>query len=100
MRPTSMKGVSARYPAFSPAKNRPIDIEQRINLCRTEQQQAKPFAHESRELLALTAFVGKQSRGMPIAVLNDEKTKPFIEAGQKAYSHAPGPAQSLLPELP
>src|SRR3954469_2446272 len=34
----SMRGVSARYPAFSPAKNRPIDIEQRINLCRTEQQ--------------------------------------------------------------
>jgi len=38
---TSMRGVSARYPAFSPAKGRPIDIEQRINLCRTEQQKAE-----------------------------------------------------------
>ena len=37
----SMRGVSARYPAFSAAKGRPIDIEQRINLCRTEQQKAR-----------------------------------------------------------
>ena len=64
-------------------RRRPIDIEQRINLCRTEQQKAAPLAHESRDLLALTAFVGKQSRGMPIAVANDEKTRPFIEAGQR-----------------
>ena len=87
---TSMRGVSARYPAFSPAKGRPIDIEQRVNLCRTEQQKAAPLAHESRDLLALTAFVGKQSRGMPVAVVNDEKTRPFIEAGQRSYSARQG----------
>jgi len=81
----SMRGVSARYPAFSPGKNRPLDIEQRINLCRTEQQKADPLAYESRELLALSAYVGKQSRGMPIAVANDEKTRPFIDAGRKLY---------------
>jgi len=87
---TSMRGVSARYPAFLPVKGRPIDIEQRINLCRTEQQKAEPFAHESRELLALSAYVGKQSRGMPISVVNDEKTKPFIGAGSKLYSTRAG----------
>src|SRR5690348_5213006 len=38
----SMKGVAARYPAFSPARNRPIDLEQRINICRTERQKASP----------------------------------------------------------
>jgi sulfur-oxidizing protein SoxA len=86
----SMRGVSARYPAFSTAKGRPIDIEQRINLCRTERQQAAPLGHESRELLALTAYLGRQSRGMPIAVVNDEKTKPFIEAGAKMYSARQG----------
>ena len=86
----SMRGVSARYPAFSPAKGRPIDIEQRINLCRTEQQKAAPLAHESRDLLALTAYLGKQSRGMPISVAEDEKTKPFIEAGRQNYSRRQG----------
>ena len=87
---TSMRGVSARYPAFSPAKGRPIDIEQRINLCRTEQQNAQPFAPESRELLALTAYLGRQSRGMPIAVVNDAQTRPFIAAGAKNYSTRQG----------
>ena len=87
---TSMRGASARYPAFSPAKGRPIDIEQRINLCRTEQQKAAPLAHESRDLLALTAFLGRQSRGLPIAVVNDDKTKPFIENGGKLYGTRQG----------
>ena len=87
---TSMRGVSARYPAFSPAQGRPIDIEQRINLCRTEHQKAEPFAHEGRELLALSAYVGKQSHGMPIAIVNDEKTRPFIDAGRKLYSARQG----------
>src|SRR5205085_4703785 len=86
----SMRGVSARYPVFSPAKGRPIDIEQRINLCRTEQQKATPLAFESRDLLALTAFVGRQSHGMPVAVVNDEKTRPFIDAGRRLYSTRQG----------
>jgi sulfur-oxidizing protein SoxA len=86
----SMRGVAARYPAFSPAQGRPIDIEQRINLCRTGKQQAEPLAPESRDLLALTAYIGRQSRGMPVAVVNDEKTKPFIESGQKLYSTRQG----------
>ncbi len=86
----SMRGVTARYPAFNAAKGRPINIEQRINLCRSEQQQAAPFAHESRELLALTAYLGRQSRGLPVAVVDDVKTAPFIEAGRKAYSARQG----------
>jgi sulfur-oxidizing protein SoxA len=87
---TSMRGVAARYPAFSPAKGRPINIEQRINLCRTERQQAAPLAYESRELLALAAYLGRQSRGMSVAVVNDEKTRPFIDAGQTAYGMRQG----------
>src|SRR5438270_8552408 len=34
----SMKGVAARYPAFDPVLARPLDLEQRINRCRTENQ--------------------------------------------------------------
>lgn len=87
---TAMRGVSARYPAFSSAKGRPIDIEQRINLCRTDQQKAPPLAFEGRDLLALTAFIGRQSRGMPIADVSDEKMKLFIDAGRKLYSTRQG----------
>src|SRR3954449_277993 len=59
---TSMKGVAARYPAFDKTRSRPIDLEQRVNLCRADQQLAPPLAYESRDLLALTAFVAWQSR--------------------------------------
>src|SRR6266446_8906516 len=38
----SMKGVAARYPAFDRALGRPVDLEQRINLCRANRQQATP----------------------------------------------------------
>jgi L-cysteine S-thiosulfotransferase len=86
----SMRGVAARYPAFNPAKGRPIDIEQRINLCRTEKQNATPLPFESRDLLAITAYVGKQSRGEPIAVADDDKIKPFIEAGKQIYARRQG----------
>ena len=86
----SMRGVSARYPAAARSGARLFDIEQRINLCHTGRQEAEPFAYESRDLLALSAFLGQQSRGMPIAISEDEKTKSFIEAGRKLYSTRQG----------
>jgi sulfur-oxidizing protein SoxA len=86
----SMRGVSARYPAFSPAKGRPIDIEQRVNLCRPGNQKAAALPHESRELRARTVYVGRQSRGMPIDVANDERTKSFVANGARLYSARQG----------
>jgi sulfur-oxidizing protein SoxA len=87
---TSMKGVAARYPAFNEAANRPIDLEQRINICRTDQQNATPLLFESNEMLALAGFVARQSRGMPIAVSDDERTKPFIQAGRAMFERRQG----------
>jgi sulfur-oxidizing protein SoxA len=86
----SMKGVAARYPAFDPARGRPIDLEQRINGCRTERQQAPALAWESRDLLALTAFVARQSRGLPIAVSLDGQIQPFLDAGRAAFHRRQG----------
>jgi sulfur-oxidizing protein SoxA len=81
----SMKGVAARYPAFNTARARPVNLDQRINICRTDQQQASPLAPESKELLALAAYVAQQSRGMPIEVTIDERTRPFLEAGRATF---------------
>ena len=87
---TSMRGVTARYPAFNEARGRPIDLEQRVNICRTEQQRATPLAFESKELLALTAYVGQQSRGMPIDSANDAHIRPFLEAGRVMFTERQG----------
>jgi sulfur-oxidizing protein SoxA len=87
---TSMKSVAARYPAFDAARGRPVDFEQRINICRADQQQATPLPFESKELLALTAYVARQSRGLPIAVADDERTRPFIAAGRAMFEQRQG----------
>ena len=87
---TSMKGVAARYPAFNAARGRPIDLEERINICRTQQQQSTPLPFESKELLALAAYVGQQSRGMPIEIADDERTKPFLQAGHELFTQRQG----------
>jgi L-cysteine S-thiosulfotransferase len=82
----SMKGVAARYPAFDGARARPVDLEERINICRTEHQKAPALAFESKELLALTAYVGMQSRGMPIEIKDDERLAPFLRAGRDMFT--------------
>jgi sulfur-oxidizing protein SoxA len=86
----SMKGVASRHPAWDAASGRPLDLEQRINACRSGRQRAAPFAHESRDLLALTAYIARQSRGMPIEIAIDEKMKPFLEAGRGAFDRRQG----------
>lgn len=87
---SSMKGIAARYPAFDKATSRPIDLEQRINACRSNHQQATPLAFESRELLALTAFVARQSQGMPIEPASDPQLAPFVEKGRELYTQRQG----------
>jgi len=86
----SMKGVAARYPAFDSSRARPVSLEQRINLCRTGRQKAAPLAYESKELLALSAYVARQSRGLPVSILIDARSKPFLEAGREAFHRRQG----------
>jgi sulfur-oxidizing protein SoxA len=71
-----MKGVAARYPAMVGGKL--TTLEQQVR------HKAPQLAYESRDLLALTAYVARQSRGIPVEV--DEKLKSHIEAG-KAFFH-------------
>jgi L-cysteine S-thiosulfotransferase len=86
----SMKGVAARYPAFDAKSGKPVDLEERINLERTEHQKAAPLRLESDELLALTAYVARQSRGEPIAPPNDERLAPYIAAGRDFFHKRQG----------
>ena len=73
---TSMKGVAARYPAMVDGKL--TTLEQQVR------HKAPQLAYESRDLLALSAYVARQSRGMPITV--DEKARSHVDAG-RAYFH-------------
>ena len=81
----SMKGLAARYPAFDRQLGRPVSLEQRINLERAQRQDAPPLAYESRDLLALTAFIADQSRGTPITAGDDPALKPFVDEGRELF---------------
>jgi L-cysteine S-thiosulfotransferase len=85
----SMRGVAARYPAFEEKRGGPVDLEGRINLCRAEQQQGTALKPESKELLALSAYVAHQSRGLPIES-NDPRLQPTIEAGRVLFERRQG----------
>jgi L-cysteine S-thiosulfotransferase len=87
---TSMKGVAARYPAFEPTLGRPIDLEQRINSCHTDRQQTAQLPFESRELLALSAYVAHQSKGQPIVVEEDPQTRRSLDAGRAIFERRQG----------
>jgi L-cysteine S-thiosulfotransferase len=63
----SMRGVAARYPALDTLERKPVNLAQRINLCRTRNQSSAALAFESPALLSLEAFVAHQSRGLPLA---------------------------------
>jgi len=82
---TSMRGVAARYPRIDAESGRLVNLEGRINLCRTRRMGADPFKYESEALLALTAYVARQSKGMPIEASIDGPARAHFAAGEAAY---------------
>jgi sulfur-oxidizing protein SoxA len=83
----SLRGVAARYPAFDPKRGRPVTLEERINLCRTDHMGAPAFAWNDDKLLSLSALVGLQSRGLPLAA---EPREPFLSAGAALFRQRMG----------
>ena len=86
----SMKGVAARYPAYDRTIGRPVNLEQRINICRARHQNASPLVYESRELLALTAFVAEQSRGAAVTPATTPELEPFMKRGRDFFMKRQG----------
>ena len=86
----SMKGVSVSYPRHSPALGRVVSLDERINACVGGKQQAAPLAWESEDLLSLSAYVSRQSRGMPIAVSVDGPARELFERGRTLYFERQG----------
>ncbi|MGE0668389.1 MAG: sulfur oxidation c-type cytochrome SoxA [Sphingomonadales bacterium] len=80
-----LAGAAARYPRIDAATGKLTNLEGRINYCRTRHQGAEPLAHESDDLLALTAHVANLSRGRPVAVTLDEQLEPYYEKGRDYF---------------
>lgn len=81
----SMKGVRAQMPKWNEKAGKPVTIEQTINACREQNLKAKPWKWESDEMLSMTAFIGLQSRGMPVDVQTDGPMQSWWEKGKDIY---------------
>ncbi len=76
-----MRGVSARYPVVE--HGRVVTLPGRVNQCRTERMGQGAWGAESEAMLSVTAVVGLQSRGMPVAV---EASGPLLEQGRTVFT--------------
>jgi sulfur-oxidizing protein SoxA len=86
----SMRGMAARYPSYDVATRRVVDLEERINLCQAREQKSDTFGRETKDMLALSAYLALQSRGMPIAPSQNEALERSIERGRAAYFQRQG----------
>jgi sulfur-oxidizing protein SoxA len=86
----SMRGVAARYPLYDSSLQRLLNLEGRIQRCRVEHQKGTPLAYESPELLAFTALIAQQSRGLPVKVDIDGPARPFFQRGRTLYLQRQG----------
>jgi sulfur-oxidizing protein SoxA len=81
----SMRGVVAGYPKIDKANGKLLNLESRINQCRTKRMGAEPLRYESEELLALTAYIARQSLGLPIKTSIEGAARAHFEAGRASY---------------
>lgn len=86
----TMKGVATRYPQVDRNAGGLLNLEGRINDCRQRRQDAEPLRYESEELLALTAYVAHQSRGLPVQPVITDTSRPYLERGRATYYRRQG----------
>ena len=87
----AMRGVAARYPAYDASSKAVLDLEARIDQCRTQRESKPAFGRESEDLLALATFVTHQSRGMPVSVSIDGAAREAFVRGEAFYRQRHGP---------
>jgi len=84
----SMRGVATQFPKVIQGKLQ--TLEGQINQCREARQGAPKLAYESKDLLALTALIALQSKGMPISVKETPANKNDLKQGQEFFNQRMG----------
>ena len=79
-----MKAVSLKYPKVINENKKLINLEQKINICMENNMQLS-IDPESQELLALSALISLQSRGMKQNIIIKESNKKWFELGKSLY---------------
>lgn len=81
--PETLRGVATRYPAWDRGL---LDLPGRIQRCRVQHQQQPAWAPEAEPLLALTALVAQQSRGLPLQPRRGPALDAAAAQGQRLFT--------------
>ncbi len=84
----SMRGIATQFPKV--IKGKLQTLEGQINQCRVGAQSAPALAYESKDLLALSAFIAFQSKGMPIAVSENSTNASYMKKGRQIFNERMG----------
>jgi sulfur-oxidizing protein SoxA len=79
-------GVRQRYPRFDPVRGEVVTLELALNRCRTSNGEP-PYAWDSDELVALSAYMAWTSRGnqIEVEIPDDPRALAAYEAGKRFY---------------
>lgn len=80
-----LQGIAATYPQVDARTGALLNLEARINLCRTTHQAQDPLVYESSDLLALTAYVASLSRGEAVRVDITGPAAGYYEQGRNYF---------------
>ena len=80
------RGIRQHYPRFDPATGDVVTLELAINRCREAHGEA-PYAWDSEEMIALSAYMAWTSRGqaIDIEIPDDPRALAAYEAGKRFY---------------
>lgn len=81
----SMVGVATTYPKWNEAAGEVRTVTMQVNDCRENRMGAEPYKYGGDEINSLEAFIGFQSRGMPINVAIDGPAAATWEQGREMY---------------
>lgn len=79
------RAAATRFPRFDRRTNTLVNLGQQINRCRVEQQQRPALDYESDDLLALSAYVTEQAKGLPFDVDVTGLATQGFEAGRDYF---------------
>lgn len=80
-----MRGVATRYPVYDAQLDRLLNLTQRVERCRQTHQQQRPLPYEAEPLLALTAALTHESRGLAFQPNIEGAARPFFDAGEAYF---------------
>lgn len=90
---SNMRGIATRYPRFDGPSQKPVNLGERIKLCRQRHQLAADLPAQDERLIALEAVVAHQSRGISIRPDADLRLQSFRQDGEAIFRRRLGQLQ-------